>query len=69
MLNLGHALAGWRHDRRALHDLIAGTQVLADGPMPRWARAWLQLQALVFGALLLAAIAWLGWLLLELARL
>lgn len=26
-LNLGHALAGWRKDGRALHDLIAGTRV------------------------------------------
>jgi uncharacterized RDD family membrane protein YckC len=27
-LNLGHALAGWRADGRALHDLIAGTRVV-----------------------------------------
>lgn len=26
-LNLGHALAGWRTDGRALHDLVAGTRV------------------------------------------
>lgn len=26
-MNLGHALAGWRADGRALHDLIAGTRV------------------------------------------
>jgi uncharacterized RDD family membrane protein YckC len=38
-LNLGHALAGWRRDHRALHDLIAGTQVRGHGPTPRWARA------------------------------
>lgn len=29
-LNLGHALAGWRRDGRALHDLIAGTRVDRD---------------------------------------
>jgi uncharacterized RDD family membrane protein YckC len=29
-LNLGHALAGWRSDGRALHDLIAGTRVDRD---------------------------------------
>ena len=27
-MNLGHAMAGWRQDRRALHDLVAGTQVV-----------------------------------------
>ena len=32
-LNLGHALAGWRRDGRALHDLLAGTQVLAKQPL------------------------------------
>ena len=26
-LNLGHALAGWRKDGRALHDLLAGARV------------------------------------------
>ena len=40
-LNLGHALAGFRRDHRALHDLVAGTQVLGRGPMPRWARGLL----------------------------
>ena len=38
-LNLGHGLAGWRRDHRALHDLVAGTQVRGRGPTPRWARA------------------------------
>jgi hypothetical protein len=40
-LNLGHALAGFRRDHRALHDLLAGTQVLGRGPTPRWARGLL----------------------------
>jgi len=45
LLHLGHAFAMWRKDGRALHDLIAGTQVVAlSEPMPAWARAWLVLQ-------------------------
>jgi len=58
LLNLGHAIAGWRKDKRALHDLLAGTRVvLAEGAparMPRWARYWLAAQAVVF----LAACGW-----------
>jgi uncharacterized RDD family membrane protein YckC len=68
MLNLGHAIAGWRADRRALHDLVAGTRVLSQGPMPAWARAWLWLQLLLLAALLLGLLGWLGWQLLQLAR-
>jgi hypothetical protein len=53
-LHIGHAMAGWNKDKRALHDFIAGTRVqLADGAapaLPAWARSWLLLQvALVFG--------------------
>ena len=69
LLNLGHAIAGWRRDRRALHDLVAGTQVLADGPMPRWARAWLGLQLAVLLGALLGALAWFAWQLYQLASL
>ena len=64
LLNLGHALAAWTPDKRALHDYLAGTRVeLAPGApalLPRWARAglWLQLAAVV-GALLLAALSYL----------
>jgi len=61
LLNLGHALAGWRRDKRALHDLIAGTQVVAQAPMPPWARGWLRLQGLALGAAFFGAIAWFGW--------
>jgi len=32
-LNLGHALAGWRADGRALHDLVAGTRVVTRSPL------------------------------------
>lgn len=49
MLHLGHAMAAWTRDRRALHDFIAGTRVeLREGVDPRlpaWAQAWLWLQA------------------------
>ena len=58
-LNLGHALAAWTPDKRALHDYLAGARVerLPDSQatLPRWARAWLGLQALAFVGLL----AWL----------
>ncbi|MEZ5465223.1 MAG: RDD family protein [Lysobacteraceae bacterium] len=61
-LNLGHALAAWRKDKRALHDLLAGTRVLNRDPahpeMPVWAK-WMigvQLGLLGFFTLLLAVI-------------
>ncbi len=66
MLNLGHAIVAWREDHRALHDLLAGTQVLAHAPMPRWARAWLGLQGGALAALLLGTLGWFGWQLLQL---
>lgn len=68
-LNLGHAMAGLRRDGRALHDLLAGTQVLATAPLPRWGRwlLWAQL-ALVIGVLLGLA-ARLLYLLMQLAML
>ena len=69
-LNLGHALAGWRRDGRALHDLVAGTRVLLQpGTAPRlpdWARVLVWLQGAVAGALLLLPLL-LGLLLLALA--
>lgn len=52
-LNLGHALALLPPARRALHDRLAGTQVLQPrdaAPLPGWAWAWL--------GLLLLAQAW-----------
>jgi uncharacterized RDD family membrane protein YckC len=67
LLNLGHAIAGWRADRRALHDLIAGAQVRAQGPLPAWARGWLLVQLSLLLALLLGLLGWLGWLLWQLA--
>lgn len=60
-LNLGHALAGWRRDGRALHDLLAGARVSAAGPMPGWARTLLLAQAgllLLLSLLLLVRMFW-----------
>ncbi len=53
-LNIGHAMAAWRQDGRALHDLVAGSRVIADGPAPRWMGPLLALQVL----LLLAGTIW-----------
>lgn len=57
LLHLGHAMAGWRADRRALHDLLSGTRVVlapgAAAAMPPGARRWLWAQAVA----LLAAFA------------
>lgn len=54
-LHLGHVLAGWTRDKRALHDMISRTRVeLAPGAspaFPRLARSWLLLQAAAFFAL------------------
>lgn len=57
LLHLGHAMAGWRADQRALHDLLSGTRVVlapgAGAAMPPGARRWLWAQAIA----LLAAFA------------
>ncbi|MBY4597944.1 RDD family protein [bacterium BD-1] len=57
LLHLGHAMAGWRADHRALHDLLSGTRVVlapgAAAAMPPGARRWLWAQAIA----LLAAFA------------
>jgi uncharacterized RDD family membrane protein YckC len=68
-LNLGHALAAWRADRRALHDLIAGAQVVASGTMPRWAKGWLLAQATLLATVLLGSFGWILWTLGQLATL
>lgn len=53
-LNLGHALAALPPQRRALHDRIAGAQVLQTSGdrrrLPAWARAWIAAQALAAAA-------------------
>lgn len=58
LLHLGHAMAAIRRDGKALHDLLAGTQVVlapgATSAMPRWARYWLGAQALAVVALVMA---------------
>ena len=57
--NLGHALAAVPPQHRALHDHVAGTQVLAPpAPLPRWARAWLFAQAVLLLVLLACALTW-----------
>lgn len=60
-LNLGHALAAWTHERRALHDYVAGTRVeLADPAktaMPGWGWAIIALNAVAFLAIALAGVA------------
>lgn len=56
-LNIGHALVALRPDRRALHDLIAGTRVQADAAFPAWGRVAL---AAVLAAAVLAP-AWAMW--------
>jgi uncharacterized RDD family membrane protein YckC len=63
-LNLGHALAAWTKERRALHDYLAGTRVENADPaktaMPTW--GWIVIAAnvlaLVGTVLLTVGIAW-----------
>lgn len=58
-LNVGHALAALPPQRRALHDYIAGTRVLASpARLPPWARAWLIAQAVLLSLLLGGAMRW-----------
>ena len=57
-LNLGHALAAWTPQRRALHDYLAGTRVENVDPkntaMPIWGWIIIGIHALIFfGTLLL----------------
>ena len=58
LLHLGHAMAAWTKERRALHDFVAGTRVEQDddatAPLPAWARAWLVAQVVAVVAL----VAW-----------
>lgn len=57
-LNIGHLLAAVPPRRQALHDRIAGTQVVQSaeaGPLPAWAHAWIACLLLATGA----ALAWL----------
>jgi uncharacterized RDD family membrane protein YckC len=53
-LNVGHLLVALRRDGRALHDLIAGTRVMASRPLPGWGRVMLA----VLAALAVIAPVW-----------
>jgi uncharacterized RDD family membrane protein YckC len=68
-LNLGHALAAWTPSRRALHDLVAGTQVVnadpAQAQMPLWGWAVVASHALMSLGMLFAVFAF-AWALLQL---
>lgn len=59
--NLGHALAAWTPERRALHDYLAGTRVVLAGPeharMPAWGWAIVGLHALLFVGFTVALVA------------
>lgn len=63
-LNLGHALAAWTPQRRALHDYLAGTRVEnvdpANTAMPTW--GWIVIAVNVLGlvvtVLATVAVAW-----------
>lgn len=66
-LNLGHAMVAFRQDGRALHDLVAGTRVVAHAPMPPWARAFLWAQVLSLGLVTLAVVVRLFWMLGQIA--
>jgi uncharacterized RDD family membrane protein YckC len=65
-LNLGHALAGWTRERRALHDYLAGTRVENVDParaaMPAWGWAIIALNAAFLLAVMGMSVV-LGWLL------
>jgi hypothetical protein len=60
-LNLGHALAAWTPERRALHDYIAGTRVENADPaqpqMPLWGWVIVGMHALIFLLLMLGTFA------------
>ena len=59
-LNAGHALAALPPQHRALHDYIAGAQVVlaSPAPLPRWARTWLFAQAVLLLVLLACTLTW-----------
>ena len=65
--NLGHALAGWTREHRALHDFLAGTRVEhvdpANTAMPLWAKAIIVLNvvAMLGLALMCAVLGVFAW--------
>lgn len=67
-LNLGHALAAWTPERRALHDYVAGTRVENADPtrpqMPAWGWLIIALHALIFVGSIVAMVG-LVWLVVQ----
>ncbi len=67
-LNLGHALAAWTPQRRALHDYVAGTRVENADPahpaMPLWGWLIIAVHALIFIGSIVAIVA-MVWLLMQ----
>jgi uncharacterized RDD family membrane protein YckC len=67
-LNLGHALAAWTKDRRALHDYVANTRVENVDPskpgVPIWAWVIIGFHGLLFFGLI-AMMVFLYWLLIQ----
>jgi uncharacterized RDD family membrane protein YckC len=67
-MNLGHALAAWTPERRALHDYVAGTRVENADPahaaMPPWGWLIIGSHALIFLGSIVAMFA-LVWLLFQ----
>ena len=64
-MNIGHALAAWTPERRALHDYVAGTRVENADPgqpgMPLWGWLVIAAHALIFLLSIIAVVA-LVWL-------
>jgi uncharacterized RDD family membrane protein YckC len=64
-LNLGHALAAWTPERRALHDYVAGTRVENADPahaaMPPWGWLIIGIHALIVlgSSVAMVALVWL----------
>lgn len=64
-LNVGHALCAWRKDKRTLHDLLAGTQVVyADQTPPKfpvWGMFIVGLSALALVLTMLSTVLVVWW--------
>ncbi len=72
-LNVGHALAAWTRERRALHDYFAGTRVEnvdpANAAMPTWGWVIVALNAIAALALVLVTVLMVALLVMQLPHL